>query len=57
MRRRYGNKLNDEDSDRPSDWESKMAAAYENLAADTIYDADDIRGESSYKKVRKFKEF
>lgn len=49
VRRRYTNKLDEEDSDRPSDWESKMAAAYENLAADTIYDAEDLHSDT-YKK-------
>lgn len=52
VRRRYSSKLNDEDSDsRPTEWESKMAAAYENLAADTIYDAEDLHSDT-YKKVK-----
>ncbi|KAG8177122.1 hypothetical protein JTE90_012649 [Oedothorax gibbosus] len=48
MRRRYSSsKLNSEGEDGvKGDWESKMAAAYENMAADTLYDADD----NTYKK-------
>ncbi|GFV85417.1 uncharacterized protein TNCV_3772422 [Trichonephila clavipes] len=50
MRRRYSSKLSEEDMERSSgEWESKMAAAYENMAADTIYDAEDLHGDS-YKK-------
>ncbi|CAL1296176.1 unnamed protein product [Larinioides sclopetarius] len=50
MRRRYSSKLSEEDMERSSgEWESKMAAAYENMAADTIYDAEDLHSDS-YKK-------
>ncbi|GFS86429.1 uncharacterized protein NPIL_529581 [Nephila pilipes] len=52
MRRRYSSKLSEEDMERSSgEWESKMAAAYENMAADTIYDAEDLHSDS-YKKNR-----
>ncbi|XP_042900120.1 serine-rich adhesin for platelets isoform X1 [Parasteatoda tepidariorum] len=57
MRRRYGNKLNEEDLDRSSgEWESKMTAAYENMAADTIYEAEDLRGDT-YKKQNRIATF
>ncbi|GIY45779.1 SEA domain-containing protein [Caerostris darwini] len=53
MRRRYSSKLSEEDSAERSsgEWESKMAAAYENMAADTLYDADDLHADT-YKKNR-----
>ncbi|KFM79038.1 hypothetical protein X975_16632, partial [Stegodyphus mimosarum] len=49
MRRRYSNKLSEEDSDHPGEWERKMAEAYENLAADSIYDVEDLHS-NTYKK-------
>ncbi|XP_054706651.1 mucin-2-like [Uloborus diversus] len=57
MRRRYSSKLSEEDIDRSGDWESKMASAYENLAADTIYDAEDLQRGDSYKKHRQVATF
>ncbi|KAF8776957.1 hypothetical protein HNY73_013889 [Argiope bruennichi] len=57
MRRRYSSKLNEEDMERSSgEWESKMAAAYENMAADTIYDAEDLHSDS-YKKNNRIATF
>ncbi|KAH8023202.1 hypothetical protein HPB51_011316 [Rhipicephalus microplus] len=47
-RRKYSNRLQDDDLENvtpsPSkDWESKLAASYENFAADSVYDTEDLR--------------
>lgn len=46
-RRKYSSRLQDDDLDNvtpsPSkDWESKLAASYENFAADSVYDTEDL---------------
>ncbi|XP_037278326.2 uncharacterized protein LOC119171641 [Rhipicephalus microplus] len=46
-RRKYSNRLQDDDLENvtpsPSkDWESKLAASYENFAADSVYDTEDL---------------
>lgn len=47
-RRKYSSRLQDDDLDNvtssPSkDWESKLAASYENFAADSVYDTEDLQ--------------
>ncbi|CAN7982776.1 unnamed protein product, partial [Ixodes hexagonus] len=45
QRRKYNNRLQEDDLEKvgtpTKDWESKLAASYENFAADSVYDTDD----------------
>lgn len=49
QRRKYNNRLQEDDLEKAGtptkDWESKLAASYENFAADSVYDTDDAHQE------------
>lgn len=55
-RRKYSNRLQEDDLEKvgtpTKDWESKLAASYENFAADSVYDTEDSPQESAAERYK-----